>query len=988
MGPAISEAGQTAEQSYVADRDRDLISEPVNKPCRSKPIKTKYFNNLKIWYTNADTLTPSKLSELEANIKVSHPDVICITEVSPKNSSEEICDESYNIGGYNMFRSELGRGIIIYTAHHLLASLIETQTPYESSVWINVQITKSNNIIIGSIYRSPNSKNENNKQLLALLSEVSAIKHDHLMITGDFNLKQIDWETNSVRGEANSYQYEVFDCINDLFLTEVIKEPTRFRGTNTPSKLDWVLTNNPDCIQDKKVDSPLGLSDHSLISVSYYCITDKDEADELSHYSYFNGNYTAMKEDFNDINWESELRNKNTQHTWDVIHNKLTGLIERHVPKKKFTHAKQQPWYGREIGNLSNIKRKSWHKYKKDPCADTWQEYTSDRNKLSHTIDRKKSEYENKIATDAKQNPKTFWKYINGKTKNKGKLSVLNDSNNQEISDDFEKAEILNNHFASVFTKEDLINIPEFKPDIDDLIIIDNLDLDDTDIKKHLLKIDPSKSSGPDGINGRILKELASEVAPILKILFNKSIQEGQLPYQWKEAHVIALFKKGSKRSANNYRPVSLTSICCKLLERLIRDTIVENLEKQGLIHKDQHGFTYGRSCCTQLLEIMEMWTRWFDLGLPWDAIYTDFSKAFDSVPHERLLKKVEAYGIQGNLLNWIRNFLSSRKQRVVLGSKYSNWQDVTSGIPQGSVLGPILFTIFINDMPEVVESYMKLFADDAKIFKAIESLQDINIIQNDLNKLLNWSKLWQLPLNLSKCKGIHFGKKNPNHNYTIGNQPLLIDTEEKDVGVIFDANLKFKTHISKMISKGNQRVGLIRRSFTKLQPNSFKMLYKSLVRPILEYCSVIWYPLYRTEALEIEKVQRRATKLIPGIRNLEYPDRLKKLNITTLAYRRQRTDVLQVFRIIKQIDRIPFSTFFEYNTNDNRGHSYQLSKPRAETSLRLNSFSHRVINIWNSLPEYAVQCIKIEKNDTALNQFKTAIEHAWKDDPIKYEFE
>ena len=210
-----------------------------------------------------------------------------------------------------------------------------------------------------------------------------------------------------------------------------------------------------------------------------------------------------------------------------------------------------------------------------------------------------------------KQNPRTFWKYVNNKTKNKGKISVLNDLNNKEVSDDFEKAEILNNHFASVFTKENLNNIPDFNPEFEDIDIIENLELKDSDIKKLLLNLDPSKSAGPDGINGRVLKELASEISSVLSVLYNKSIQEGQLPYQWKEANVIALFKKGSRKSANNYRPVSLTSICCKLLEKLIRNAIVDNLEKKGLIHKDQHGFRYGRSISISISSVNQLTSNW-----------------------------------------------------------------------------------------------------------------------------------------------------------------------------------------------------------------------------------------------------------------------------------------------------------------------------------------------------------------------------------------
>ena len=224
--------------------------------------------------------------------------------------------------------------------------------------------------------------------------------------------------------------------------------------------------------------------------------------------------------------------------------------------------------------------------------------------------------------------------------------------------------------------------------------------------------------------------------------------------------------------------------------------------------------------------------------------------------------------------------------------------------------------------MPEVVESLMKLFADDAKIFKAIESFKDISVIQEDINKLLKWSTEWQLPLNINKCKCIHYDKNNPKHTYTIGNIDLANDDLEKDVGVHFDPSLEFRIHINKMISKANSRVGLIKKSFSKLSITNFKLLYKSLIRPILEYCTVIWFQLYKTDSQEIEKVRRRASKLVPTLKDLPYPERLKTLNLTTLAYRRNRTDMLQVYRIINKIDNIDFDSFFPYNDNNTRGHS------------------------------------------------------------------
>ena len=635
---------------------------------------------------------------------------------------------------------------------------------------------------------------DNNKKLNQLLRNVTALKHDHIIIAGDFNTKQINWELNSVRGKESTYQYKLFDTVNDLFLKDVVQEPTRFRGSDNPSNLDWVLTENIDCILDKSLDAPLGPSDHSLIKIKYECTIESDMNDDTPHYSYYNGDYDTMRTEFSDAAWTESLDTMDTQQAWDSFHNRLLGLIEKHVPKKKYTNAKRPPWYGREIGLLSKQKKKAWNKYRKSSTSENWSNYTHHRNKLAHSIERCKEEYENRIALESKENPKRFWKYIKSQTKSKGKITELADKDGNLTTDDLQKAEILNNHFASVFTKEDINNIPDFSNRSEN--IIDTIEITEENLTKELSTLPIGKSAGPDGISNRILRELANQIAPILKNVYDKSINESKLPYQWKEAHVVAIYKKGRKKSANNYRPVSLTAICCKLLEKIIRNKMVKHLEDQGLINKDQHGFRYGRSCCTELLEVMETWTRWFDLGLPWDAIYTDFSKAFDSVPHERLLLKVEAYGIKGDLLKWIRDFLTDRKQRVVIGDKMSSWKPVTSGIPQGSVLGPILFTIFINDMPEAVDSLMKLFADDANIFKAIESIGDVTLIQDDLNKLLGWSNIWQLPLNISKCKAMHYGKGNPEHSYQMGDTPLATDTTETDVGVTTDTELNFRLHM------------------------------------------------------------------------------------------------------------------------------------------------------------------------------------------------
>ena len=247
-----------------------------------------------------------------------------------------------------------------------------------------------------------------------------------------------------------------------------------------------------------------------------------------------------------------------------------------------------------------------------------------------------------------------------------------------------------------------------------------------------LLNLNGNKSMGHDNIHPHMLKSLADTISKPLAIIFNKSMVSGPTPEQWAEAIITAIHKKGVRNIVDNYRPISLTSVISKVIESFVRDHIVQHMMENHLFAEEQHGFVPMRNCVTQLLESMEAWSQIIEEGGCIDIIYTDFSKAFDSVPHTRLLKKIESYGIKGDILKWIGSFLSNRKQRVKVEASMSQWIPVTSGIPQGSVLGSTLFVLFINDMPSEIKNTWKLFADDAKIFcNPLKTL-----LQHDINKL------------------------------------------------------------------------------------------------------------------------------------------------------------------------------------------------------------------------------------------------------------
>lgn len=402
-----------------------------------------------------------------------------------------------------------------------------------------------------------------------------------------------------------------------------------------------------------------------------------------------------------------------------------------------------------------------------------------------------------------------------------------------------------------------------------------------------------------------------------------------------------------------------------------------------NLFSKSQHGFRSGRSCTTQLLEFLEDVTTALDNGEDVDVIYLDFCKAFDKVPHKRLLKKLWGYGIRGNIYAWILDFLSDRKQYVRISGNSSEPVMVTSGVPQGSVLGPILFLIYINDLPEVIPAITKLFADDAKIYRSISTIQHVDQIQLSIDEAVAWAGSWEMFFNIKKCKHLHIGKRQESAKYKMkcGQESVNIEevTSEKDLGVTIDQGLNFSEHISCKVNKANRNLGIIFRTFTFMDKEMFLNLYKSIVRPHLEYAVTVCSPLYKKDMLAIENVQRRATKLVKAISHLTYQERLKSLGLPSLEYRRERADLIEVFKIMNKIDDIEKEKFFTISTyTSTRGHQLKFAKKQHRLKLRSNSFSLRVVDSWNALPESVVMA-------PSLNCFKSRLNLHWKNHPYKF---
>ena len=395
-----------------------------------------------------------------------------------------------------------------------------------------------------------------------------------------------------------------------------------------------------------------------------------------------------------------------------------------------------------------------------------------------------------------------------------------------------------------------------------------------------------------------------------LYCIFRQSLDQSKLPDIWKWANVTPIYKKGDKANTCNYRPVSLTSQVCKIFEKLVKEKLL--VFTKNIIANEQHGFRRGRSCLTNLLVTLEEWTKLQDSGSPFDVLYLDFQKAFDSVPHARLVYKLRKYGIGDKLSNWIEDFLGGRKQRVCINKASSSWTKVTSGVPQGSVIGPFLFLLYINDLPGKIKSNCQIFADDTKVYHPILSLVDAQELQDDLSNLIEWSKIWLLGFNQQKCKVLHVGKKNPGYDYTMNDNVLETVTEEKDLGILITNNLSFSKHTAVTAARSNGILGMIKRAFSYIDKESFLLLYKGFIRPHLEYCVQAWAPYLEKDKNILEKVQRRATKLVPGLEHMSYIDRLKELGLTTLEDRRTRCILIEMYKIINGFENIDYEIFFE----------------------------------------------------------------------------
>lgn len=917
-------------------------------------------------------------------------DICCVNETW---LNKDIQDKEILHGSdYQIFRKDRdsrGGGVLVALKTASFKDIHNIQVDTNLEI-VLVEVTSGSNskFLICSCYRPPNTDHSWFGEFSRLLGNVSD-SYDNMIISGDFNLPNILWETPE--NTTGSDEIAFLELLNDYFLTQMNTAATR--GNNT---LDLVITNTPEKIRIREILSPEDggiLTDHAIILFDLLALVPRALKHKRFVYDYRNADFIGLRSYLQQTavlsNTISEKENINDD--WISWKSAFQAAVKQFVPSKKIRGRNSPPWISGEILHAIKKKARIRRQFIRSRTDHLKEKFKRQRSVVKHLLKESRDQFFGSLDRELKNNPKRFWSLLKLKSKSSNfpqTMSMASDNNTRiKANDPDDIANLFNRYFTSVFTTDHGTSImDDLQPDDTDESLLTSsgtLTFTKETVEASLKKLDPSKALGPDGIPARLLKETAIQVAPSLCALFNKSLSLGIVPDDWKLANVVPVFKKGEKDHMENYRPISLLSLVSKVMERCVFTTIKD--QTTSLISTVQHGFVPGRSCTTQLIEVLDHIGSLLDRGNQIDVIYLDMSKAFDKVSHRQLINKLYQYGFRGNILNWFQSYLHDRKQRVTVLGATSIPLSVTSGVPQGSILGPMLFLLYVNDLPETVSSSrVATFADDTKLFKAISNMTDSSSLQKDLEDLGQWSLSSGLKFNESKCKVQTISRKKNNvfHPYSMNNIHLKRTKEERDLGVWITSDLSWKKQVLTQCAKANQLLGYVRRSTKCLNSQcSRRTIYLTIIRPHLGYATQVWAPQSVELIRRTELVQRRATKYIlglPYICDINYKERLLRTELLPLCYWHEYLDMVLFYKLVTGIAKIDPkvtpSVISPRKRTRNQGSAEILFKqPFCRTSTYQKSFLIRTTRIWNSLPQETRQLkVSLSSYKSLLLQYYT----------------
>ncbi|KAI1524765.1 reverse transcriptase, partial [Pyrenophora tritici-repentis] len=746
---------------------------------------------------------------------------------------------------------------------------------------------------------------------------IASDPEDVLIFVGDFNLPDVEWAVDTDNDSIlipTKFSPEPTAIFVKGLLDMGVNQVNHVRNENAKF-LDLFFTNDYTNVTIERVDQSNALKKkieghHPPILATFeWHGVDSTEPVTTEAFNFKRANFSEMNAYLATIDFAALFDGKTIAEKVNILHDILDKVIEKFVPKIKIKSIQKCPWKNRELITLKNRKNKAGKRFRQSgrkPCFE-WQYILASREfeKLNNEL---YDAYVTKMKESLKHDPSRFWQYVNSKksTDNKPKIMQLGDV---RTDNEAEQANLFAEFFSSNY--DDSLMQGDSNSPSDEPRLNEDFQLDINFVIEELNAVNIKKGTGPDGMHPLILKHCASHLAAPLTQIFNESLSTGHFPDKWKRSSVSPIFKKGARSKIENYRCIAKLQTVAKFFEHLVNVKLLSLV--QDKITKKQHGFMKSRSTASNLTEFVYYAQRGINSGAQVDVLYTDFSKAFDRVNHKRLILKLRSFNLPDNLLAWLESYLSNRTQFVKYGASESNEFIVSSGVPQGSHLGPTLFLLFINDIvDEMDDVFISLFADDVKIAKIITCQEDAVVLQQAIDKLRAWCDANTLHLNLDKCAVLTVTTKKKDIfkiDYMYGTHKFKHVSEHKDLGVLIDQRLSFNQHIDMITSKATAALGFIRRfcyDITDVQ--TLKSLYYALVQSHLEYCNVVWLPTYAIHIAKIESVQKRFTQFARreyrtaanGFNITSYAGRLEALNMTSLHRRRVNASVVFMYDIVK----------------------------------------------------------------------------------------
>ena len=888
---------------------------------------------------------------------------------------EAILDSELEAINYNIFRNDResrGGGILIAVKETLQTKVIKI--PNLQLEFLGIKINVNNkNIYILLAYLPPPVNASSLLNLEQILNQIIFESEDIIILLGDFNL-------------SNPTQMETFiinNFCNEYNLTQNIDFPTR--GNNF---LDLVFSNHSlNCCATPAFFK----SDHVAIEITLLLTNSSkpliNKINHVSELNFFKTDYSFLNELLSITDWDMIFNTSDVNITlnyfYEIFHTALTFSTPL---KSKKTFNKFHPWFDANLKKELKLKNKLHSMFKCSKNNDDLIKFQIQRKKFKALFFLKKNRYIKSIEDDIPNNTKTFWSYI---SKNKKSNRIPQHLTYRKFHSDNVNGKLgfFQEHFTGSFNNSEIQDVPSLSSYSNDPVDLPTFS--QKQVEDALNSLDNNKFTSPDSIPSSVLKSVASNISYPLHKIFNISLQTSTYPDLFKLGYVIPIFKKGNKEDVENYRPITITSHISKIFEKLIHSYLYSCIKSQ--LSSNQHGFFPTRSTSTNLLQLSNMLANELDSGNQVDVIYFDLRKAFDSVLHKLLIKKLRMLNLSDSLIDWFISYLYNRICYILLEGETSSGFVATSGVPQGSILGPLLFNIFINDLTSIFESLCLLFADDLKLYAVIKSISDAVKLQSDINKLLKWCATWGIDINIKKCVVMSYHNKKSliKFDYMIGDTVLERVEEVTDLGVCFDKNLSFKTHIEKVIKKASQNVGFLKRMTSKFKnPKTILTLYKTMTRPLLEYCSAIWSPYTKKDSILIESIQKKFLRYLiykfklPNVEPFgDYLLLCQAFEIEPLIYRRQTTDLSLFHKILhKEIDCPSLFKLINFNSSSvSLRHRVPFQVPRCHGNLKKNHFFSRTqVHINNNkLPIYEnLKQVKTVNLETCFAELLKKISH------------